>query len=208
MNQLTQKYVLRTCCVPERFTIVSSKDSHTVLHFSGYGKADTNRKILSVNITRKLWQSSRRPLQHSVQCLQSHQDYSEVPEGFLEEKALGLTPGMSRGLTTLRMRVWEQTQFQREQPVGGGSAACLTDKEEAQGAGVQPGRERWVMSLKTEPFPGQAWLCKPGRRLSALSLWELGCHWRVSVWSAKVISVFQEGCSGGCIISDQVTFSR
>ena len=51
--------------MPETVTIVSSKDSHTVLHFSRYGKADTNRKILSVNITRKL---TNQPEATTAQC--------------------------------------------------------------------------------------------------------------------------------------------
>lgn len=34
--------------------------------------------------------------------MQSNQNYQAAPEGFLEDKGLGLTPGMSGGLTTLR----------------------------------------------------------------------------------------------------------
>ena len=43
-------------------------------------------------------------------------------------------------------------------PVVGGSTECVKDKEEGQGAGVQPGREKWAMNLKRRTLarPGMA----------------------------------------------------
>ena len=144
--------------------------------------------------------------------MQSNQNYQAAPEGFLEDKGLGLTPGMSGGLTTLRTEGGSKDSSQERAAHAktlwweGAQSVWRTKRKVRVLECSQGGRSgRWTW--RGEPLPGQAWLCKPGRRLSPLSLWELGCHWRASAWSAKVISVFQEGCSGGCLISDQVTFS-
>lgn len=51
--------------MPERFTIVSSKDSHTVLHFSRYGKADTNKDLVSKYNTKTV---TKQPEATTAQC--------------------------------------------------------------------------------------------------------------------------------------------